>query len=166
MNEAISKMLSTLKENRWTKHAIEKKLGFANGTLGKVEKGQLNLTKEKEKLFHEFYARYGAFYAFQEIPASNTKINAIGATKVAKLDEKRLSQDPIREEIDIKLSELGSYSTPSAEIVALEAQIKAIRAEKQPEQTKTPMGTKAWNFDQNKRIKAIQDQISNLKSNF
>lgn len=61
MNEVISKMLSSLKGNRWSKMRIEKALNFANGTLGKAEKGLINLTPEKEKQFHEFYAKYGTF---------------------------------------------------------------------------------------------------------
>lgn len=61
MNEVISKMLRDLKENRWSKLKIETALGFANGTLGKVEKGLINLTPDKEKQFHDFYATFGAF---------------------------------------------------------------------------------------------------------
>jgi hypothetical protein len=51
----------------------------------------------------------------------------------------------------------------SFQISDLEAQIKAIKAEKMPEHIKTSLGIRSWNFDQNKKIKAIELQIENLK---
>jgi hypothetical protein len=51
----------------------------------------------------------------------------------------------------------------SNEITALEAKIKAIRAEKLPDHIKTSLGIRSWNFDQNKRVKAIEQQIEILK---
>lgn len=42
---------------------------------------------------------------------------------------------------------------------AIEAQIKAIQAEKIPEHRNTTMGKKAWAIEQNNRIKELQKQL-------
>lgn len=101
-------------------------------------------------------ALYGFIYGSapkiekKTFPKSDAEIKAASHEKVAKEE----SKGTVVFEGEIKKPEHSD---------TILKQIEAIRAEKCPEHRNTPLGKKAWQMEQNKRIEALQNQLNGNK---
>lgn len=96
-------------------------------------------------------------YDFVRLPSFETPL-VVGTNVDGVLEVREAKPEEIGQPVTVMLRR-DQLTSEMPDKDAILKQIQAIRAEKCPEHRNTPLGKKAWQIEQNKRIEALQNQL-------
>jgi vacuolar-type H+-ATPase subunit I/STV1 len=158
-------LIGELVANRFSLHKIEKDLDIANGTLGKVMAGRLQLSDiNYRKIQSYFIAKLLKMEPDADIQQKLEKFEEL-KNRVIELEKENISlkaqlnaMQPISKPFK-ESSSLIPAPLEAAKNDEILAKIKAIRDEKCPKERDTPIGRKSWELDQKKRIEELKQKL-------
>jgi hypothetical protein len=173
MDNNLKPYLDKLKSKGFPIYKAEKELKIGNGFLGKIASGYRIMTNDilrkitpyiKEKLGEDFvYENFQdegemkciPMEEWKEIEAIIQKVRENNEPKnKERIEKERNTPHEIKAEYPSIVEE--EYQMDSSDV---EAQIKAIRAEKIPTERNTHMGRKIWQLEQDKKIAELKNKL-------
>ena len=164
-NEKGIELIQGLIENRFTYHKIEKDLDIANGSLKKIVTGAIKMSDIN-------YQKLQGYFIKNVLKMEPDVDFASKLSELDSLKERVVVLEAENSTLKTKLSKFQSENkevtikpvvTPSVDEVKnneiILDQIKAIRSETCPKERSTPLGKKAWELEQNKRIQELKNQL-------